>query len=241
MFVQFFLRYYHYLTKSHNFCSIGNFFFAGARIFFQSLDAAIFLFSRVSDIPSESMVLPVISTNDRLTLGCELWVWWLLIHILICMGMPYVLIFCNCVLVHHLHVYLLVYTRRLIVSSSIEDKVLICRYLAPSYLTYKRWTSMVIESCKLSSFLFLEKILFLVYCEEWVYIPCFRFTLKVFTVSMCILGLWYVLLSLYCMCNWYMVHFHLLCFLLAEFCFWCICNLWQEDPNSIQSDWLRIS
>ncbi|KAK9267752.1 hypothetical protein L1049_010186 [Liquidambar formosana] len=52
--------------------SIGNFFFAGARIFFQSLDAAIFLFSRVSDIPTESLVLPVISTNDRLTLGCEL-------------------------------------------------------------------------------------------------------------------------------------------------------------------------
>ncbi|XP_024025640.1 uncharacterized protein YNL011C [Morus notabilis] len=52
--------------------SIGNFFFAGARIFFQSLDAAIFLYSRVSDIPSESLVLPVISTNDRLTLGCEL-------------------------------------------------------------------------------------------------------------------------------------------------------------------------
>ncbi|KAF9609456.1 hypothetical protein IFM89_016455 [Coptis chinensis] len=57
----------------HDACSIGNFFFAGARIFFQSLDAAIFLFSRVSDIPSESLVLPVISTNDRLTLGCELW------------------------------------------------------------------------------------------------------------------------------------------------------------------------
>ncbi|KAK7306555.1 hypothetical protein VNO77_44503 [Canavalia gladiata] len=53
--------------------SIGNFFFAGARIFFQSLDAAIFLFLRVSDIPPESLVLPVISTNDRLTLGCELW------------------------------------------------------------------------------------------------------------------------------------------------------------------------
>ncbi|KAF7803343.1 maternal effect embryo arrest 18 protein [Senna tora] len=53
--------------------SIGNFFFAGARIFFQSLDAAIFLFSRVSEIPSDSLVLPVISTNDRLTLGCELW------------------------------------------------------------------------------------------------------------------------------------------------------------------------
>ncbi|XP_050367904.1 uncharacterized protein YNL011C [Argentina anserina] len=52
--------------------SIGNFFFAGAHVFFRSLDAAIFLFSRVSDIPSESLVLPVISTNDRLTLGCEL-------------------------------------------------------------------------------------------------------------------------------------------------------------------------
>ncbi|XP_019055762.1 PREDICTED: uncharacterized protein YNL011C isoform X2 [Nelumbo nucifera] len=63
--------------SSESFCfsngSIGNFFFAGARIFFQSLDAAIFLFSRVSGIPTESLVLPVISTNDRLTLGCELW------------------------------------------------------------------------------------------------------------------------------------------------------------------------
>lgn len=62
--------------SNESFCfsngSIGNFFFAGARIFFQSLDAAIFLFSRVSDIPAESLVLPVISTNDRLTLGCEL-------------------------------------------------------------------------------------------------------------------------------------------------------------------------
>lgn len=53
-------------------CSIGNFFFAGARIFFQSLDAAIFLYSRVSHIPTESLVLPAICTNDRLTLGCEL-------------------------------------------------------------------------------------------------------------------------------------------------------------------------
>ncbi|CAB1184519.1 unnamed protein product [Spirodela intermedia] len=63
--------------SSQYFCfsngSIGNFFFAGARIFFQSLDAAVFLFSRVSDIPAESLVLPVVSTNDRLTLGCELW------------------------------------------------------------------------------------------------------------------------------------------------------------------------
>ncbi|OIW13716.1 hypothetical protein TanjilG_08058 [Lupinus angustifolius] len=50
-----------------------HFLWEGARIFFQSLDAAIFLFSRVSDIPPDSLVLPVISTNDRLTLGCELW------------------------------------------------------------------------------------------------------------------------------------------------------------------------
>lgn len=75
-----FLVYFHseILRRSvETFCftngSIGNFFFAGARIFFQSLDAAIFLFSRVSQIPAESLVLPVISTNDRLTLGCELW------------------------------------------------------------------------------------------------------------------------------------------------------------------------
>ncbi|GMH05501.1 hypothetical protein Nepgr_007341 [Nepenthes gracilis] len=75
-----FLAYFQHqilVRSEEKFCfsngSIGNFFFAGARIFFQSLDAAIFLFSRVSDIPTESLVLPVISTNDRLTLGCELW------------------------------------------------------------------------------------------------------------------------------------------------------------------------
>ncbi|KAG6477494.1 uncharacterized protein LOC122024158 [Zingiber officinale] len=72
-----FFQYQILQRSSESFCfsngSIGNFFFAGARIFFQSLDAAVFLFSRVSDIPNESLVLPVISTNDRLTLGCELW------------------------------------------------------------------------------------------------------------------------------------------------------------------------
>ncbi len=52
--------------------SVGNFFFAGARIFFRSLDAAIFLFSRVSGIPPDSLVLPVVSTNGRLLLGAEL-------------------------------------------------------------------------------------------------------------------------------------------------------------------------
>ncbi|XP_073109179.1 uncharacterized protein [Elaeis guineensis] len=41
-------------------------------IFLQSLDAAIFLFSLDSEIPMEVLLLPVISTNDRLTLGCEL-------------------------------------------------------------------------------------------------------------------------------------------------------------------------
>ncbi|URD95065.1 Uncharacterized protein family UPF0052 [Musa troglodytarum] len=48
--------------------------FCWSRIFFQSLEAAVFCCLRVSDIPTESLVLPVISTNDRLTLGCELWV-----------------------------------------------------------------------------------------------------------------------------------------------------------------------
>lgn len=52
--------------------SIGNFFFAGARIFFRSLDAAIFLFSRISGIPPDSLVLPVVATNGRLQLGAEL-------------------------------------------------------------------------------------------------------------------------------------------------------------------------
>ncbi|KAI3837501.1 hypothetical protein MKW92_042125 [Papaver armeniacum] len=37
------------------------------------LDAAIFWFSRVTNILTESLVLPVISTNDRFKLGYELW------------------------------------------------------------------------------------------------------------------------------------------------------------------------
>lgn len=52
--------------------SVGNFFFAGARTFFRSLEAAIFLYSRVSGIPQESYVLPVIQSDDRLLLGAEL-------------------------------------------------------------------------------------------------------------------------------------------------------------------------
>eukprot|EP00210_Caulerpa_lentillifera_P000312 g305.t1 len=52
--------------------SVGNFFFAGARLFFHSLEAAIFLFSRVARIPEGSRVLPAIETEERLTLGAQL-------------------------------------------------------------------------------------------------------------------------------------------------------------------------
>ena len=40
--------------------SIGNFFFTGARLFFRSLDAAIFTYCRVSGVAHESSVLPII-------------------------------------------------------------------------------------------------------------------------------------------------------------------------------------
>lgn len=53
-------------------CNAGNFFFAGARLFFRSLEAAIFLFSRVARIPEGSLVLPVIRTEGSITLGAEL-------------------------------------------------------------------------------------------------------------------------------------------------------------------------
>jgi len=52
--------------------SVGNFFFAGARTFFRSLEAAIFLFSRVARIPEGSVVAPAILTEERITLGAEL-------------------------------------------------------------------------------------------------------------------------------------------------------------------------
>jgi hypothetical protein len=52
--------------------SIGNFFFAGARTFFGSLSAAIFLFSKVAGIPSGSRVLPAVISEERLELGAEL-------------------------------------------------------------------------------------------------------------------------------------------------------------------------
>lgn len=61
-------------TERFNFRSgsVGNFFFAGARIFFRSLEAAIFLFSRVARIPEGSLVLPAICTEERISLAAEL-------------------------------------------------------------------------------------------------------------------------------------------------------------------------
>lgn len=52
--------------------SVGNFFFAGARVFLRSLEAAIFLFSRVARIPEGSLVMPAICTEGVITLGAEL-------------------------------------------------------------------------------------------------------------------------------------------------------------------------
>eukprot|EP00985_Skeletonema_marinoi_P003841 scaffold1671_cov206-Skeletonema_marinoi.AAC.3 len=52
--------------------SVGNFFFAGARTFFGSLPAAIFLFSKVAGIPFGSRVLPAVLSEERLVLGAVL-------------------------------------------------------------------------------------------------------------------------------------------------------------------------
>lgn len=52
--------------------SIGNFFFTGARMTFGMLETAIFIFSGVSRIPKETLVVPVIDSNDQLTIGAEL-------------------------------------------------------------------------------------------------------------------------------------------------------------------------
>jgi hypothetical protein len=54
------------------FAGAGNYFFAGARTFFRSLEAAIFLFSRVARLPAGSAVIPAISTDERITLGAHL-------------------------------------------------------------------------------------------------------------------------------------------------------------------------
>ncbi|KNC83920.1 hypothetical protein SARC_03855, partial [Sphaeroforma arctica JP610] len=51
--------------------AIGNFFFTGSRIFFRSMEAAIFLYSRVSGIHVNTAVIPCIRTNSRVVLGAE--------------------------------------------------------------------------------------------------------------------------------------------------------------------------
>ncbi|KAI8339944.1 hypothetical protein BC941DRAFT_418983 [Chlamydoabsidia padenii] len=60
--------------KRFNFCngSIGNFFLTGARLFFGSLEAALFLFSAITGISEFTNVLPVINTNHTATIAAQL-------------------------------------------------------------------------------------------------------------------------------------------------------------------------
>ncbi|KAI9486557.1 MAG: hypothetical protein EXX96DRAFT_549561 [Benjaminiella poitrasii] len=60
--------------KHFNFChgSIGNFFLTGARLFFGSLEAAIFLFSSITAIREPTYVLPVINTNHTASIAAML-------------------------------------------------------------------------------------------------------------------------------------------------------------------------
>jgi cathepsin L len=64
------------VTRSLNFsfsgASIGNLLFTGARLFFQSLEAAIFWFSNLSGIPRSSVVIPVLNVNSTFTIGVHL-------------------------------------------------------------------------------------------------------------------------------------------------------------------------
>jgi 2-phospho-L-lactate transferase/gluconeogenesis factor (CofD/UPF0052 family) len=52
--------------------SIGNFFLTGARLFFGSLEAAIFLFSSITAIREPTYVLPVINTNHTASIAALL-------------------------------------------------------------------------------------------------------------------------------------------------------------------------
>ncbi|KAI8067492.1 hypothetical protein BC940DRAFT_227175, partial [Gongronella butleri] len=60
--------------KRFNYCngSIGNFFLTGARLFFGSLEAALFLFSAITGIDEATSVIPVINTNHTATIAAEL-------------------------------------------------------------------------------------------------------------------------------------------------------------------------
>ncbi|KAI9265269.1 hypothetical protein BDA99DRAFT_481186 [Phascolomyces articulosus] len=52
--------------------SIGNFFLTGARLFFGSLEAAIFIFAAITGIEEETSVVPVIITNHTVSIAAEL-------------------------------------------------------------------------------------------------------------------------------------------------------------------------
>jgi len=53
--------------------SVGNFFFTGARLFFGSLEAAIFLFSGIARIPPKTEVIPIVKlTFEGNTIGAVL-------------------------------------------------------------------------------------------------------------------------------------------------------------------------
>ncbi|CAO3627214.1 unnamed protein product [Cunninghamella blakesleeana] len=60
--------------KRFNFCngSIGNFFLTGARQFFGSLEAALFLFAAITGIDEPTKVIPVINTNQTATIAAQL-------------------------------------------------------------------------------------------------------------------------------------------------------------------------
>ncbi|KAI8877016.1 UPF0052-domain-containing protein [Backusella circina FSU 941] len=52
--------------------SVGNFFLTGARVFFSSLEAAIFLFASITAIREPTYVLPVINTNQTASIAALL-------------------------------------------------------------------------------------------------------------------------------------------------------------------------
>lgn len=52
--------------------SVGNFAFSGARLLFNSLDAAIYWFSHLAGVPLSSIVIPVINVNTRVTISATL-------------------------------------------------------------------------------------------------------------------------------------------------------------------------
>lgn len=52
--------------------SIGNFFFTGARLKLGSLETAVFMYSSAARIPATTHVVPIIDSNDRLSIAAKL-------------------------------------------------------------------------------------------------------------------------------------------------------------------------